>query len=126
MAFRQNSMVWVWDSTGLPAVVVQHAPMGCALVRLDHGVTFNVTMADLLPRYPHAAAETSLQRRGSLDPSWTTTKGGKDTEKSWASASTRINSKPLDSASFIAHLRTVPRLTEMTLRPSILHATHVI
>jgi hypothetical protein len=42
----------VWDSTWLPAVVVQHAPMGCALVRLDHGVTFNVTMADLLPRDP--------------------------------------------------------------------------
>jgi hypothetical protein len=52
MTFRQNSMVWVWDSTWLPAVVVQHAPMGCALVRLDHGVTFNVTMADLLPRDP--------------------------------------------------------------------------
>jgi hypothetical protein len=52
MTFRQDSMVLVWDSTWLPAVVVQHAPMGCALVRLDHGVTFNVTMADLLPRDP--------------------------------------------------------------------------
>jgi hypothetical protein len=52
MTFRQNSMVWVWDSTWLPAVVVQHAPMGCGLVRLDHGVTFNVTMADLPPRDP--------------------------------------------------------------------------
>jgi hypothetical protein len=52
MTFRQNSMVWVWDSTWLPAVVVQHAPMGCALVRLDHGVTFNITMADLLSRDP--------------------------------------------------------------------------
>jgi hypothetical protein len=55
MTFRQDSMVWVWDATWLPAVVVQHAPMGCALVRLDHGVTFNVTMADLLPRDPAAA-----------------------------------------------------------------------
>jgi hypothetical protein len=51
MTFRQDSMVWVWDATWLPAVVVQHAPTGCALVRLD-GVTFNVTMADLLPRDP--------------------------------------------------------------------------
>jgi hypothetical protein len=52
MIFREDSMVWVWDSTWLPAVVVQHAPMGCALVGLDHGVRFNVTMADLLPRDP--------------------------------------------------------------------------
>ncbi len=52
MTFRQDSMVWVWDSTWLPAVVVRHAPTGCALVRLDHGVTFNVTMADLRLRDP--------------------------------------------------------------------------
>jgi hypothetical protein len=52
MTFRQDCTVWVWDSTWLPAVVVQHVPMGCALVRLDHGVTFSVTMADLAPRDP--------------------------------------------------------------------------
>jgi hypothetical protein len=27
MSFGQDSMVWVWDSTWLPAVVVNHAPM---------------------------------------------------------------------------------------------------
>ena len=52
MSFRRDSMVWVWDSTWLPAVVVHLAPMSGALVRLDHGVTFNVTIADLVPRDP--------------------------------------------------------------------------
>ena len=52
MSFRQNSMVWVWDSTWLPAVVVHPASMNCLLVRLEHGVTFSVTMADLSPRDP--------------------------------------------------------------------------
>ena len=52
MTFRQDSMVWVWDSTWLPAVVVHRAPMSCLLVRLEHGVTFSVTMADLAPRDP--------------------------------------------------------------------------
>jgi len=52
MSFRQDSMVWVWDSTWLPAVVVHHVPMNCLLVRLEHGVTFSVTMADLAPRDP--------------------------------------------------------------------------
>ncbi len=52
MRVRQDSMVWVWDSTWLPAVVVHHAPMNCLLVRLEHGVTFRVTMADLVPRDP--------------------------------------------------------------------------
>ena len=54
MSFRQDSMVWVWDSTWLPAVVVHRAPMNCLLVRLEHGVTFRVrvTMADLAPRDP--------------------------------------------------------------------------
>ena len=52
MSFRRDSMVWVWDSTWLPAVVVHLAPMGGALVRLDHGVTFNVTIADLVSRDP--------------------------------------------------------------------------
>ena len=52
MSFRRDSIVWVWDSTWLPAVVVHRAPMGGALVRLEHGVTFSVTEADLAPRDP--------------------------------------------------------------------------
>ena len=52
MSFRQHSMVWVWDSTWLPAIVVRRARMGCVLVRLAHGVTFSVTAANLLPRDP--------------------------------------------------------------------------
>ena len=45
-------MVWVWDSTWFPAVVVHRVRMGRVLVRLEHGVTFSVTMADLLPHDP--------------------------------------------------------------------------
>ena len=72
MTFGQGSMVWVWDSTWLPAVVVQHAPMGCALVRLDHGVTFNVTLADLMPRdLALLGADIPSARR--FDPAWTPT-----------------------------------------------------
>ena len=52
MSFRQDSMVWVWDSTWLPAMVVRRAAMDCLLVRLEHGVTFSVTMADTVPRDP--------------------------------------------------------------------------
>jgi|HubBroStandDraft_1064217.scaffolds.fasta_scaffold1000070_2 hypothetical protein len=52
MSFKQHSMVWVWDSTWLPAIVVRGARMGCVLVRLAHGVTFSVTAANLVPRDP--------------------------------------------------------------------------
>jgi hypothetical protein len=52
MSFRQHSMVSVWDSIWLPAVVVQRAQIGYLLVRLEHGVTFSVTMADLVWRDP--------------------------------------------------------------------------
>ncbi len=52
LSFKQDSIVWVWDSTWLPAVVVHCTRMGCLLVRLEHGVTFSVTMADLVPRDP--------------------------------------------------------------------------
>jgi hypothetical protein len=52
MSFEQGSKVWVWDSMWLPAVVVHRAQMGCLLVRLGHGVTFSVTVADLVPRDP--------------------------------------------------------------------------
>ena len=52
VSFKQHSMVWVWDSTWLPAIVVYHASTGCVLVRLTHGVTFSVPVANLLPRDP--------------------------------------------------------------------------
>jgi hypothetical protein len=52
MSFKQGSKVWVWDSMWLPAVVVLRAPMGRVLVRAEHGLTFTVTMANLLPRDP--------------------------------------------------------------------------
>jgi|HubBroStandDraft_2_1064218.scaffolds.fasta_scaffold865154_1 hypothetical protein len=50
MSFEQGSKVWVWDSMWLPAVVVLRAPTGRVLVRAEHGLTFTVTMANLLPR----------------------------------------------------------------------------
>ena len=74
MSFRRDSMVWVWDSTWLPAVVVHRAPTGGALVRLDHGVTFKVTVADLVSRDPAcqgADIPSASTRRSS---SWTSTK----------------------------------------------------
>ncbi len=52
MSFEQDSMVWVWDSMWLPAVVVDRAAMDRVLVRVEHGVTFAATMANLLPRDP--------------------------------------------------------------------------
>jgi hypothetical protein len=52
MSFKQGSKVWVWDSMGLPAVIVLRAPMGRVLVRAEHGLTFTATMANLLPRDP--------------------------------------------------------------------------
>jgi hypothetical protein len=52
MSFRQGSKVWVWDSMWLPAVVVLQAPMGRVLVRAEHGLTFAVTKANLVPRDP--------------------------------------------------------------------------
>ncbi len=60
MSFRQDSMVRVWDSTWLPAVVVHRTQMGRLLVRLEHGVTFSVTVADMVLRDPFAGAATSL------------------------------------------------------------------
>ena len=52
MDFQEGSIVWAWDSTWLPAVVVHRARMGCVLVRLEHGVTFNARIEDLVPRDP--------------------------------------------------------------------------
>ena len=52
LSFKQGSKVWVWDSMWLPAVVVQRARMDRVLVRVDHGVTFTATMANLVPRDP--------------------------------------------------------------------------
>jgi hypothetical protein len=57
MSFTPGSKVWAWDSMWLPAVIVHPADMGRILVRLEHGVTFTVTMANLRPRdfgCPHA------------------------------------------------------------------------
>jgi hypothetical protein len=52
MSFKQGSKVWVWDSMWLPAVIVHRAQMDRILVRVEHGVTFTATMANLLPRDP--------------------------------------------------------------------------
>ncbi|MGA9723500.1 MAG: hypothetical protein WBQ86_13665 [Candidatus Binatus sp.] len=52
MSLKQGSKVWVWDSMWLPAVVVHRAQMDHILVRVEHGVTFTATMANLLPRDP--------------------------------------------------------------------------
>jgi hypothetical protein len=52
MSFKQGSKVWVWDSMWLPAVIVHRAQMDRILVRVDHGLTFTSTMANLLPRDP--------------------------------------------------------------------------
>ena len=49
MTFGQAFKVWVWDSTLVTPWVVVQRPYGCALVILDQGIAFNVTMADLLP-----------------------------------------------------------------------------
>jgi hypothetical protein len=60
VGFKQHSTVWVWDSTWLPAVVVHRVQTGCLLVRLTHGVTFSVNVANLLPRDPLTEAVTCL------------------------------------------------------------------
>ena len=52
MSFGQGSKVWVWDSMWLPGVVVLRAPMDRVLVRAEHGLTFTVTMTNVLPRDP--------------------------------------------------------------------------
>ena len=52
MSFKQGSKVWVWDSMWLPAVIVHRPRMDRILVRVEHGVTFTATMANLLPRDP--------------------------------------------------------------------------
>jgi hypothetical protein len=57
MSFKQGSKVWVWDSMWLPAVVVQRAQIDRVLVRVEHGVTFTATMANLLPRDPACQPE---------------------------------------------------------------------
>jgi len=49
---ESDSAVWVWDSTWLPAVVVNRARTDCVLVRLEHGVTFSVKMANVATRDP--------------------------------------------------------------------------
>lgn len=47
---QQGTPVWVWDSTWLPAVVVDWARLDCLLVRLEHGVTFRAALADVAVR----------------------------------------------------------------------------
>jgi hypothetical protein len=57
---ERGSKVWVWDSTWLPAVVVRPGA-DSVLVRLEHGVTFQVAVDKLdigdparggTPRFP--------------------------------------------------------------------------
>ena len=64
MSFKQGSKVWVWDSMWLPAVIVHRPRMDRILVRVEHGVTFTATMANLLPRDPACqhARPPSLQQ----------------------------------------------------------------
>jgi hypothetical protein len=52
MNFEQGSLVWVWDSTWLPAVVVEADRMGSLLIKLEHGVTFSSTDTYLVARDP--------------------------------------------------------------------------
>ncbi|MBV8139329.1 MAG: hypothetical protein JO121_27425 [Deltaproteobacteria bacterium] len=49
MAFESGSTVWVWDSTWLPAIVVNYG-VDWVRVRLAHGVTFNVDAEKLVAR----------------------------------------------------------------------------
>ena len=51
-SFRQGTKVWVWDSMWLPAVVINRAPMGRTLIRVEHGLTFTAATANLFPRDP--------------------------------------------------------------------------
>ena len=52
LSFRQDSMVWVWDSTWLPAIVARNVQPDRVLVRLQHGVTFSVPQTNLAARDP--------------------------------------------------------------------------
>jgi hypothetical protein len=49
MAAESGSTVWVWDSTWLPAVVVDYG-VDLVRVRLTHGVTFSVDVDKLVVR----------------------------------------------------------------------------
>jgi hypothetical protein len=48
-AFESGSTVWVWDSTWLPAIVVNYG-VDWVRVRLAHGGTFNVDVEKLVVR----------------------------------------------------------------------------
>lgn len=50
--FKPGSQVWVWDSTWLPGVVVRRPRPDGLCVRLEHGVTFSVDIANLVTRDP--------------------------------------------------------------------------
>jgi hypothetical protein len=60
ISLERGSKVWVWDSMWLPAVIVYPAQTGRILVRLEHGVTFPVIMANLRPRDPACRDAPSL------------------------------------------------------------------
>jgi hypothetical protein len=49
VAAQSGSTVWVWDSTWLPAVVVDYG-VDLVRVRLAHGVTFSVDVDKLVVR----------------------------------------------------------------------------
>jgi hypothetical protein len=49
VAAQSGSTVWVWDSTWLPAVVVDYG-VDLVRVRLAHGVTFSVDVNKLVVR----------------------------------------------------------------------------
>jgi hypothetical protein len=68
MSFKQGSKVWVWDSMWLPAVIVHRPRMDRILVRVEHGVTFTATMANLLPRDPACQHPRPLSLQQAVQP----------------------------------------------------------
>ena len=66
VSFKRGSRVWVWDSTWLPGVVVCPPAIGCVSVRLEHGVTFSVAIANLVARDPASRGNDIPHPRGGL------------------------------------------------------------
>jgi hypothetical protein len=65
--FTRGSRVWVWDSTWLPAVVIQYGQTDAISVRLEHGVTFRVAIANVAVRDPARNGSDLPKFRGAFD-----------------------------------------------------------
>jgi hypothetical protein len=70
MSLRHGSKVWVWDSMWLPAVVINRAPMGRMLIRVEHGLTFTAATANLFPRDPTCQPARPPSFRQVVYPNW--------------------------------------------------------